>query len=71
MKRIAIVVTASALALALLLSGCGKTTAKVDTSPKHTTAPVTMAPDDPENVQSDLDANETANPADTTDPATT
>lgn len=71
MKRIAIVVTASALALALLLSGCGKTTPNVDTSPKHTTAPVTMAPDDPENVQSDLDANETANPADTTDPATT
>lgn len=67
MKRIAIVVTASALALALLLSGCGKTANKVHTSTKPTSAPVTsVAPDDPESVQSDLGANETASPSATT-----
>lgn len=61
MKRFVIAIMASALALTLLLAGCGSSGSDVKESPS--TAPTsTVAPDDPENVPSDLNADDTANP---------
>lgn len=56
MKRIFLAAATAALALAVLLSGCGEG----EKTPEKQTAGInTEAPDDPENVRSDLNADET------------
>lgn len=56
MKRRFLAAAAAALALAVLLSGCGDG----EKTPEKQTAGInTEAPDDPENVRSDLNADET------------
>lgn len=59
MKRTVMIILAFALALSLILAACGTTQDKAEESPNANVS-VPITPDDPENVPSDLNADDTA-----------